>query len=72
MTGTSCPLLPDPNARVSAIPGRICSQTDVGGWPTLAQNSRLLTVPANANVVTGSGYTVGEEWLHTYCVAVGG
>lgn len=44
----------------------------VGGYPTLAVNVRALTLPANPNVVTGSGYTNLEVWLQTYNVAVGG
>lgn len=36
-----------------------------GGWPTYAQNRRALTLPANPNTVTASGYTNLELWLHT-------
>jgi hypothetical protein len=34
-----------------------------GGWPTLAVNRRALTLPANPNTVTESGYTNLELWL---------
>jgi hypothetical protein len=37
---------------------------NAGGWPTLAQNRRSLTLPANANGVTANGYTNLENWLH--------
>jgi pectate lyase len=38
---------------------------NAGGWPTLAQNRRTLTLPANPNTVTASGYTNLEVWLHS-------
>jgi pectate lyase len=46
--------------------GRIIdSQNDVGGWPTLAQNSRPLTVPTNPHAdPDGDGFTRLEDWLH--------
>jgi hypothetical protein len=50
----------------------IGSQNDVGGWPTLAFNTRRLTTPANPNNLTGSGYTVLEEWLHSQATAIEG
>jgi len=48
--------------------GRIIdSPTQVGGWPTLATNTRPLTPPANPNAdADGNGYTNLEEWLHGY------
>jgi hypothetical protein len=39
---------------------------NAGGWPTLAQNTRRLTLPANPNTVTASGYTNLELWLHSH------
>lgn len=45
---------------------------DVGGWPTLAQNPRLLTTPTNPHTVTASGYTNLEVWLHGYADGVEG
>jgi hypothetical protein len=41
-----------------------CSK-NAGGWPTLAHNTRRLTLPANPNTVTASGYTNLELWLHS-------
>lgn len=48
----------------------ISSQNAVGGWPTLAVNSRALTTPANPHAVTASGYTNLEVWLQGYATAV--
>ena len=45
---------------------------NAGGWPTLAQNRRALTLPANPNTVTASGYTNAELWLHSLDGAVSG
>lgn len=39
----------------------IDSPSQVGGWPTLAQNQRVLNIPANHAEVRASGYTVLEE-----------
>src|SRR5262249_41875985 len=43
-----------------------------GGYPTLAKNSRALTLPANPNEVTASGYTNLELWLHRMSAQVEG
>jgi hypothetical protein len=40
-----------------------CSK-NAGGWPVMAENHRALTLPANPNTVTASGYTNLELWLH--------
>jgi hypothetical protein len=50
----------------------ISSQSQVGGWPTLAVNARALTLPANPHTVTGSGYTNLELWLQGYAAIVEG
>lgn len=50
----------------------ISSQSQVGGWPTLAVNTRALTTPSNPHVVTGSGYTNLEIWLQGYAAVVEG
>jgi hypothetical protein len=50
----------------------ISSQNEVGGWPSLAVNTRRLTVPENPHRTTGSGYTVLEQWLHGYARIVEG
>jgi hypothetical protein len=45
----------------------------VGGFPTLAVNTRPLTPPANPNGDDdGDGYTNLEEWLHSFYAACGG
>ncbi|KAB7627884.1 polysaccharide lyase family 1 protein [Alkalilimnicola sp. S0819] len=48
--------------------GRIIgSQRQVGGWPSLAVNTRPLQLPANPNGDDNrDGYTNLEEWLHAY------
>ena len=51
----------------------IDSPQDVGGWPNLAQNTRVLSLPSNPNGDSdGDGYTNLEEWLHTYAAEVEG
>jgi hypothetical protein len=54
--------------------GRIIdSQAEVGGWPALAQNTRLLAPPANPSADDdGDGYTNLEEWLHQFAAEVEG
>ena len=47
-------------------------EKNAGGWPTLAQNTRALTVPANPNTVTANGYTNLELWLHGMAAQVEG
>lgn len=44
----------------------IRSQTEVGGYPTVAVTTRALTPPANPHAVQPSGYTALETWLHAY------
>ncbi|MBW2527470.1 MAG: hypothetical protein JRI23_25030, partial [Deltaproteobacteria bacterium] len=45
----------------------IDSQDDVGGWPTLAENQRSLSPPADLHGDDdGDGYTNLEEWLHCF------
>lgn len=48
----------------------IVSQDDVGGWPDLAENTRILTIPTNPHEIQPSGYTRLEEWLHGYLAEV--
>jgi hypothetical protein len=50
----------------------ISDPTAVGGYPALAINSRPLVMPKNPHIVTASGYTNLEVWLHGYAVAVEG
>jgi hypothetical protein len=48
-----------------------CSRNG-GGWPSVPQNRRALTLPANPNTVTASGYTNLELWLHDMAADVEG
>lgn len=50
--------------------GWIQHQDDVGGYPTLAVNTRALSVPTNPHAVRSSGYTNLEQWLHDYATVV--
>ncbi len=43
-----------------------------GGYPQLAENHRALTVPADPNTVTASGYTNLEVWLQGMAAEVEG
>lgn len=45
---------------------------NAGGWPTMAENRRTLTLPADPNGVTASGYTNLEVWLHGMAAEVEG
>jgi pectate lyase len=45
---------------------------NAGGWPYMGQNRRTLTLPANPNTVTASGYTNLELWLHSMEQSVSG
>lgn len=43
-----------------------CSK-DAGGWPSRANNTRALNIPANPGADdNGNGYTNLEDWLHTF------
>jgi hypothetical protein len=54
--------------RTGSIPA---SQSDVGGWPDLAEKRRELTVPKNPHGDDdGDGYTNLEEWLHGFAIDV--
>lgn len=52
----------------------IDSQDDVGGWPVLGRNTRVLSLlpgkPHSDN--DGDGYTNLEEWLHAFAAEVEG
>jgi hypothetical protein len=43
-----------------------------GGYPNLAVNRRAVSLPANPNEVTASGYTNLELWLHRMAAQVEG
>jgi hypothetical protein len=52
-------------ANVESRSGKFISVVDgVGGYPALAQVSRVLTVPTDPHQVQASGYTNLELWLH--------
>lgn len=55
-----------------AANGTTRCQKNAGGWPSLANNRRALTLPANPNTVTASGYTNLELWLHGMAAEVEG
>jgi pectate lyase len=40
-------------------------QKNAGGWPTLAQNHRTLTLPANQATIASNGYSNLENWLNS-------
>jgi hypothetical protein len=44
--------------------------SDVGGYPTLAVNTRALTLPSNLHTLTSSRYTSLEVWLQAWASAV--
>ena len=43
-----------------------------GGWPTIAQNTRRLTLPSNPSTVNASGYTNLENWLNSMDASLSG
>ncbi len=47
-------------------------EKNAGGWPKLAENRRTLTLPANPNETTASGYTQLEVWLQDMAAEVEG
>lgn len=50
----------------------ISSESDVGGYPSLATNTRALTEPASEHSDSGNGYTNLEVWLQGYAAIVEG
>ena len=38
---------------------------NAGGWPTMSQNTRRLTLPSSPNSTASNGYTNLENWLHS-------
>lgn len=56
---------------VSADGSERCKR-NAGGWPSLAQNRRALTLPSDPSAVTPSGYTKLEVWLHQMSAEVEG
>lgn len=50
----------------------INSPSDVGGLPVLANNTRVLDLPADPDEVQSSGYTNLEEWLQGFAKQIEG
>ncbi len=47
--------------------GRAACKENVGGWPSMLRNTRVLTLPANPHGDdNGDGYTNLENWLHLF------
>lgn len=60
------------HAKSGGTQGKIIDKvSDVGGWPTLAENKIELSIPANPHTNIG-GYTNLERWLHAYAAYVEG
>jgi hypothetical protein len=45
---------------------------NAGGWPTLAQNRRTLTLPANQASIASNGYSNLENWLNSMDQSIAG
>jgi hypothetical protein len=48
-----------------AANGTTRCQKNAGGWPSYAQNKRVLTLPANQASIAANGYSNLENWLHS-------
>lgn len=55
-----------------AANGTARCQRNGGGWPALAENRRTLSLPADPDTVTSSGYTNLELWLQQKAAEVEG
>jgi pectate lyase len=56
---------------VSANGSTRCAK-NAGGWPSLAQNRRTLTLPANHSRIASNGYSNLENWLHSMDLSLAG
>jgi hypothetical protein len=56
---------------VSANGSTRCAK-NAGGWPSLAQNRRTLTLPANHSRIASNGYSNLENWLHSMDLTLAG
>jgi hypothetical protein len=54
-------IIDEVNNGTEAAPSPIDDEDDVGGYPTLAENTRVLSVPGNHADIRPSGYSVLEE-----------
>ena len=55
-----------------AADGSARCSLNAGGWPQMAENHRALTLPADPNGMTASGYTKLEVWLQDMAAQVEG
>ena len=56
---------------VSANGTSRCSK-NAGGWPTLTQNRRTLTLPSNQASIASNGYSNLENWLNSMDRSING
>ena len=47
-------------------------EKNAGGWPTLAQNHRTLSLPANQASIASNGYSNLENWLNSMAHSLAG
>ena len=67
---TSWNIIPDSTSKYHI---EIDCSKNAGGWPVIAENTRILTLPANPHADDDSdGYTNLEEWLHALAADVEG
>lgn len=55
---------------VNDVRAGIGSLVDSVSFPTLAENTHTLAIPANPSADSGDGYTNLEKWLHAYAAQV--
>lgn len=55
-----------------AANGTTRCQKNGGGWPSYAQNRRVLTLPSNQASIASNGYSNLENWLHSLDVGLSG
>jgi hypothetical protein len=55
-----------------AANGTTRCQKNGGGWPSYAQNKRVLRLPANPSSIASNGYSNLENWLHGLDLGVSG
>jgi pectate lyase len=56
---------------VSSSSSSRCSK-NAGGWPSVAQNRRTLSLPSNQSRIASNGYSNLENWLHSLDESVAG
>ena len=70
LTNASCTAIDVPMACCTGAGTGTCIRNAEAGFPSIVENTRILTIPANPHVVQPSGYTKLEEWLFSYTVDV--